>query len=99
MELIYAVLLLHSAKHKVNEENLTKVLHAAGITPDTARVKALVAALDGVNIDETITKATAMPVAAAPAEAKVEKKEEKKEEDIEKKSEQAVEGLSALFGP
>ncbi len=97
MEYVYAALLIHSAKHKVNEENLTKVLHSAGVTPDTARVKALVAALDGVNIDEAISKATAMPV-AAPAEAKHEKKEEKKEEDIEKKSEQAVEGLSALFG-
>jgi len=96
MELIYSALLLHSAKQKVDEGNVTKVLQAAGITPDEIKVKAIVAALENVNIDEAISKA-AMPT-AAPAEAKAEKKEEKKEEDIEKKAEQAVEGLAGLFG-
>jgi large subunit ribosomal protein L12 len=96
MELIYSALLLHSAKQPIDENNLTRVLQAAGITPDSSKVKALVAALESVNIDEAISKA-AMPV-AAPAEAKAEKKEEKKEEDIEKKAEQAVEGLAGLFG-
>jgi large subunit ribosomal protein L12 len=97
MEMIYSALLLHAAKQKVDEANVTKVLQAAGIMPDTTKVKAMVAALEGVNIEEAISKA-AMPVAAAPAEGKAEKKEEKKEEDIEKKAEQAVEGLAGLFG-
>jgi large subunit ribosomal protein L12 len=97
MEMIYSALLLHSAKQNIDEANLTKVLQAAGITPDATKVKAVVAALEGVNIEEAISKA-AMPVAAAPAEGKAEKKEEKKEEDIEKKAEQAVEGLAGLFG-
>jgi large subunit ribosomal protein L12 len=96
MEMIYSALLLHAAKQKVDESNVSKVLQAAGITPDSAKVKALVAALEGINIDEAISKA-AMPV-AAPAEAKAEKKEEKKEEDMEKKAEQAIEGLAGLFG-
>jgi large subunit ribosomal protein L12 len=96
MELIYSALLLHSAKQPINEENVTKVLQASGLTPDSAKVKAVVAALESVNIDEAISKA-AMPV-AAPAEVKAEKKEEKKEEDMEKKAEQAVEGLAGLFG-
>jgi large subunit ribosomal protein L12 len=96
MELIYSVLLLHTAKQKIDESNVTKVLQAAGITPDTSKVKALVAAMEGINIDDAISKA-AMPV-AAPAEAKAEKKEEKKEEDMEKKAELATEGLSSLFG-
>jgi large subunit ribosomal protein L12 len=96
MELIYSALLLHSLKQKIDEANVTKVLQAAGATADSAKVKALVAALENVNIDEAISKA-AMPV-AAPAEAKAEKKEEKKEEDMEKKAEQAVEGLAGLFG-
>jgi len=96
MELIYSALLLHSAKQKIDEGNITKVLQAAGVTPDSAKVKALVAALESVNIDEAISKA-AMPV-AAPVEAKAEKKEEEKEEDMEKKAEQAVEGLAGLFG-
>jgi len=96
MDMIYSALLLHAAKQKVDETNVTKVLQAAGITPDSAKIKALVAALESVNIDEAISKAVAMP-SAAPAEAKAEKKEEKKEEDMEKKAQDAVEGLSALF--
>jgi large subunit ribosomal protein L12 len=96
MELIYSALLLHTAKQKIDENNLTRVLQAAGITPDSSKVKAVVAALENVNIDEAISKA-AMPV-AAPAEAKAEKKEEKKEEDMEKKAQDAVEGLAGLFG-
>ncbi|MEM5778083.1 MAG: 50S ribosomal protein L12 [Candidatus Aenigmatarchaeota archaeon] len=96
MELIYSALLLHAAKQKIDEANVTKVLQAAGITPDATKVKALVAALENINIDEAISKAVAMPT--TPTEAKVEKKEEKKEEDMEKKAEQAVEGLAGLFG-
>jgi large subunit ribosomal protein L12 len=96
MEMIYSALLLHSAKQKIDESNVTKVLQAAGITPDSSKVKALVAALESVNIEDAISKA-AMPVAAA-VEAKAEKKEEKKEEDIAAKAEQAVEGLAGLFG-
>jgi large subunit ribosomal protein L12 len=97
MELIYSALLLHSAKQPINEENVTKVLQASGMTVDAGKVKAMVTALEGLNIDDAISKA-AMPVAtAAPAEAKAEKKEEK-EEDTEKKAEQAVEGLAGLFG-
>ena len=98
MDLIYSALLLHSAKQNIDESNLNKVLQAAGIKADSAKIKALLAALETVNIDEAISKAS-MPVAAAPvAEAKEEKKEEKKEEDDSKKAEQAVEGLAGLFG-
>ena len=95
MEYVYASLLLHSAKQTINEENVKKILQSAGITPDEAKVKALVASLDGVNIDDAIKQA-AVTVAAAPAGG--EKKEEKKEEDESKKAEEAAAGLSALFG-
>ncbi|MCD6557916.1 MAG: 50S ribosomal protein P1 [Candidatus Aenigmarchaeota archaeon] len=101
MQLIYAALLLHSAGKEINEENLKKIVDAVGVGENDAQIKALVAALEGVNIDEAISKA-AMPVAAAapaatPAEgAKEEKK--KKEEDTEKKAEEAAAGLGALFG-
>lgn len=94
MQEVYAALLLHSAKQPVNEENLKKVLADAGASVDDAKLKALVASLEGVNIDEAIQQAAV--VAAAPAAA--EKKEEKKEEDEAKKSEEAAAGLSALFG-
>ena len=99
MEYVYAALLLHKAGKDVTDESLKKVLEAAGVQPDDARVKALVAALEGVNIDEAMEKAVASPAVAAPsAPASEEKKEEKKEEDEEKKEEEAVAGLGALFG-
>jgi len=100
MEYIYAAMLLHSAGQKVDENGVTKVMDAAGKKADSAKVKALVSALDGVNIDEAIAKAAVAQVAAAPAaggEAKAEKKEEKKE-DTSKKEEEAATGLGALFG-
>jgi len=99
MEYIYSAMLLHSAGQPINEENVKKVLTAAGVKADSGRIKALVASLDGVNIEEAI-KAAAVPVAAAaPAGAPAgEKKEEKKKEKKEEVSqEEAAAGLSALF--
>lgn len=106
MEYVYAALLLHKAGKEINEDNVKKVLSAAGVDPDEARVKALVAALSEVNIDEVLKSATAMPaapVAAAPAAPQPEekpeaKKEEKKKEEEEKEAEEALAGLSSLFG-
>ncbi|HIH45100.1 MAG TPA: 50S ribosomal protein P1, partial [Candidatus Methanoperedenaceae archaeon] len=66
MKYVYAALLLHSAGKKVTEEGISAVVKAAGIEVDQVRAKALVAALEGVNIDEAISKAAvAAPVAAA----------------------------------
>ena len=99
MNLVYGALLLHSAGKEVNEENVKKVAEATGEKIEETQVKALVAALEGVNINDVISKA-AMPVAAPVAAATTttaEKKEEKPEEK-EKKAESAAEGLSALFG-
>lgn len=98
MEYIYAAMLLHKAGKKVDENGVKKVLEAAGVKPEDGRVKALVSALDGVDIDAAVKEAAIMPVAAAPAgEAKQEKKEEKKEEKKMDEA-QAAAGLSALFG-
>lgn len=96
MEYVYSALLLHSAKKKITEDNVKKVLESVGVSPDAAKIKALVASMEGVDIDEAI-KQSAVAVAAAPAAAE-EKKEEKEDEDDEKKSEEAAAGLSALFG-
>lgn len=95
---IYAAMLLHKAGKPVNEDNVKKVLEAAEIKVDEARIKALVAALEGVNIDEVAKEAT-KPV-ATPTTEKPEIKEEKKEEPEkeEKKEEEAAAGLGALFG-
>ena len=97
MEYIYAAMLLHKAGKKVDEGSVKKVLEAAGIKPDDARLKALVAALQGVNIEEAIkTAAIAAPVAPAPKEEA--KKEEKKKEEEKPSAEEAAAGLGALFG-
>jgi len=108
MEYIYGALLLHYAKQEINEENLAKVLQAAGISPDEVRIKTLVAALKEVNIEEAIKSAAFAPVAAAPAAAvaaapavaaPAAKAEEKKEEEEKKgPSEEEIAGsLASLF--
>jgi len=102
MNLIYAALLLHSAGKEISEDNLKKIVDAVGASVEESQIKALIAALKNVNIDEVLKRAKEAPVAAAqaPAPAKEEKKEEEKkeEEEAEKRAEQAVAGLSALFG-
>jgi large subunit ribosomal protein L12 len=106
MEYIYAAMLLHKAGKEINEASLTQVLTAAGINADVVRVKALVASLAEVKIDEAIKSAPTMmaaPTAAAPAatpatEAKPKEDEKKKKEDEKQKEEAALEGLGALFG-
>jgi len=106
MEYVYAAMLLHKAGKEINEENLTQVLKAAGINADATRVKALVASLTEVNIEEAIKSAPTMmaapaaaPAAAAPAaEAKPKEEKKKKEEEEKAKEEAALEGLGALFG-
>ena len=102
MEYIYTAMLLHSGGKKITEESVEKVLKAAGIEPDASRIKALTASLEGVNIDEAISKGFAMPSAqpAPAAEKKEEKKDDKKEKKEEEKvsEEEAAAGLGALFG-
>jgi large subunit ribosomal protein L12 len=103
MEYVYGALVLHAAGKPVNEENLKKVLTAAGVKVDETRVKALTAALEGVNIDDALKSAMAMPAAApaatAPAaEKKDEKKKEEKKEEEKVSEEEAAAGLGALFG-
>ena len=100
MEYVYSALLLHKAGKKLNIKNMEAVLTAAGVKPDKGRVKALLGALDGVDIDEALKSATMPTAVAAPiagvAPATEPAKEEKKEE--EKKEEEEVEGLGSLFG-
>jgi len=100
MEYVYAALLLHSAGGKITEDTVKKVLTAAGVKTDEPRVKALVAALSEIKIDDALKAAQAMPAAAAPAAAPAEGKKEKKEvaEEDKKKGEEALAGLGALFG-
>ncbi|MDO5848442.1 MAG: 50S ribosomal protein P1 [Methanobrevibacter sp.] len=97
MEYIYAAMILHSADKDINEENVKSIIEAAGIDADDARIKALIAALEDVDIEEAMetTAMAAAPVAAAPVEAAA---EEEEEEDEEAAEEEAAAGLGALFG-
>ena len=108
MEYVYAAMLLHKAGKTIDEKNLNEVLKAAGVNADPVRVKALVASLNEVDIDEAIKSSIMMPMApastaapptAAPTPAAKPAEEKKKKEEEEKeKEEAALEGLGALFG-
>jgi large subunit ribosomal protein L12 len=102
MQYIYSAMVLYSAGKEITEDAITAILNAAGAEVDAAKVKALVASLEGVDIKEAIANASfaapaaaaAAPAAAAdaPAAAPAEEEEEKVSED------EAAAGLSALFG-
>ena len=102
MEYVYAALLLHKLQKEVNEDNLKAVVSASGVDVNETQVKSLVAALADVDINEAI-KAAPVAVAAAPAPAAVEAEQKEPEKQQEKKKEEeneedAMEGLSSLFG-
>ena len=101
MEYVYAALMLHKLQKDVTEENVTNVVKASGAEVNEAQVKALVASLADVNIEEAIKAAqvavSAAPAADAPAGGD-EKKESKVEPPSEKQEEKAMEGLASLFG-
>ncbi len=101
MEYVYAALLLHKLQKEVNEVNISSVVKASGAEVNDAQVKAMVAALADINIEDAI-KAAPVAVAAAPAaapsEAAGEEKKEEKPKDDGKTEEAAMEGLSSLFG-
>ena len=92
MEYIYCVLLLHKLGQPVNEENLKKVVAATGASVDEAKIKIVIASLQGVDIEAELKNASI--VSAAPSTSAAPAKEEKKEE---KPSESAA-GLASLFG-
>lgn len=101
MEYVYAALLLHKAGKSMTAKAMEDVMTAAGVSPDKARIKALLAALKDVDVDEALKSAAAMPVAAAPTAVAGEAAagaEEKKKEEEDEKEEEFTEGLGSLFG-
>ena len=65
MEYVYAALILNETDEEINEDNLTEVLEAAGADVEDSRVKALVAALEDVDIEEAVDQAAAVPAGGA----------------------------------
>ena len=102
MEYVYAALMLHKLEKEVNEANVTSVVKATGAEVNEAQVKALVASLADVNIEDAIKAAPVAVAAAAPAADAAAggdaQKEKKAEPPSEKQEEAAMEGLSSLFG-
>ena len=98
MEYVYAALLLHKLQKEVNEVNISSVVKASGAEVNDAQVKAMVAALADINIEDAIKAAPVAVAAAAPAAAAGEAKKEEKPKDDGKTEEAAMEGLSSLFG-
>ncbi len=106
MEYVYSAMVLHSAGKEITDDGIMSILEAAGIEPDEARVKALTASLEEIDIDEAIEEGIAMPsagAASAPETAEEEEEEEAEEEEEEeeeeegKEEEEAAEGLGSLF--
>jgi large subunit ribosomal protein L12 len=113
MEYVYAALILNETGEEINEDNVTAVLEAAGVDVEQSRVKALVAALEDVDIEEAIDTAAAAPAAggaaAAPADddddedegdeaADEADEEEAADEGDDEDDEASGEGLGELFG-
>ena len=112
MEYIYAALILHESEKEINEESLTTVLKAADVKVEDVRVKALVAALEDVDIEEALEAGqVAIPSAAIAVgsgggeaaadsgnteEAKASEEEEAKKAEEEEAASAA--GLGDLFG-
>ncbi|WP_435179308.1 50S ribosomal protein P1 [Halorussus sp. AFM4] len=114
MEYVYAALILNESGEEINEENLTNVLDAAGVDVEESRVKALVAALEDVDIDEAVEQAAAVPAGGAAAggaaaeggaaggeeggDEEAEEEEAAEEEEEDEEDEASGEGLGELFG-
>lgn len=102
MEYVYAALVLHELGEKITQAKVKGILEAAGATADDSRVKALVAALKEVDIEEAlktaVMSAAAAPTAAPQGAAKEAAAPAKKEKVKEEPEEDTDLGLSALFG-
>ena len=95
MEYVYGALLLHKLGHSITEASLKKVIVATGSEVDESKIKTLVAALHGVDIEAELANASAIATAPAASSGAVEKKEENKEEE---KPVESAAGLASLFG-
>jgi large subunit ribosomal protein L12 len=109
MEYVYAALILNETGEEINEDNITAVLEAAGVDVEESRVKALVAALEDVDIEEAVETAAAAPAPAAGGaggeveaadddEDEAEEEEAADEDEEEEEDDASGEGLGELFG-
>lgn len=69
MKYTYATLLLHEIGTEIDERTLIDVLEAAGDEPSVSRVKAIVAALEGVDVGDHVAAAAPAGDPNTPADA------------------------------
>ncbi|MFC6975942.1 50S ribosomal protein P1 [Halomicroarcula sp. GCM10025709] len=114
MEYVYAALILNESGEEINQSNLTDVLEAAGVDVEESRVKALIAALEDVDIEEAVEQASAAPVPASGGAAAPASDDDESDDDGDDEAEEAAdeggddeddeddeasgEGLGELFG-
>jgi len=99
MQYIHVALALHSAGKDISVDNIKKMLSAVGAKSDESQIKALIAVLEDVDINEAVKSAPVMAAApaattsdassSAPATKEPEEPEEPAGEDL---------GLDSLFG-
>ena len=92
MEYVYAALILNESDTEINEENLTGVLEAAGVDVEESRVKALIAALEDVDIDEAVDQAAAVPATGGAATTDAEPADDGDDDEAEEVEESADDG-------
>lgn len=110
MQYIYAAMTLHEAGRDISESNLTSMLDVVGAEVNESRVKALVAALEDVDIEEALETAVTAPV-VSPTSSDPSVEDEPEEESVAEDSEDeptppasdglddsSSDGLGALFG-
>jgi len=95
MEYVYAALILNESGEELNEENITGVLEAAGVDVEESRVKALVAALEDVDIEEAVEQAAAAPAAAPAASGSADEAEADEGDDESEEADEAAEAEEA----
>ena len=64
MEYIYSAMVLYSAGKEITDDAIAAILSAAGVEADAAKIKALTASLEGVDIKEAIASASVMATPA-----------------------------------
>ncbi len=103
MQYLHAALILHSTGKKVTEKGIEAIIKAAGDKPDESKIKALVATLTSIDIDEAMKGASLMtatvPGTSGVSESTKAVKDGSITEEVEEEEEEGDDlGLSSLFG-
>ncbi len=93
MEYVYAAAILHELDQEINEPNMKAVLESAGADVSESRVKAIIAALEGVDLDQIVGAAQPALHGDEPAAGEMESAE------TDDGTEAAAEGESDLPEP